>query len=44
MAEQETAKLFEVKIKVLRLLASLFRTEEERDILEKVARCFAGKF
>jgi transposase len=41
--EQNTAELIEAKSEILKLRAQLRRTEEERDILKKAARYFAGQ-
>ena len=41
--EQNTAELVEAKSEILKLRAQLRRTEEERDILKKAARYFAGQ-
>jgi transposase len=41
--EQHTAELIEAKSEILKLRAQLRRTEEERDILKKAARYFAGQ-
>lgn len=41
--EQNTAELVEAKSEVLKLRAQLRRTEEERDILKRAARYFAGQ-
>ena len=40
-AEKQASELLEAKSEILRLRAQLHRTEEERDILKKAARCFA---
>ena len=41
--EQNTAELIEAKSEILKLRAQLRRREEERDILKKAARYFAGQ-
>ena len=41
--EQNSAELVEAKSEILKLRAQLRRTEEERDILKKAARYFAGQ-
>lgn len=41
--EQHAAELVDAKSEVLKLRAQLRRTEEERDILKKAARYFAGQ-
>ena len=41
--EQNAAELVDAKSEVLKLRAQLRRTEEERDILKKAARYFAGQ-
>ena len=41
--EQRAADLVDAKSEVLKLRAQLRRTEEERDILKKAARYFAGQ-
>jgi transposase len=42
-SEQQPSDLIEAKSEVLKLRAQLRRTEEERDILKKAARYFAGQ-
>lgn len=42
-SEQQASDLIEAKSEVLKLRAQLRRTEEERDILKKAARYFAGQ-
>jgi len=39
--DKYAAELLEAKSEILKLRAQLRRTEEERDILKKAARCFA---
>ena len=41
--EQHATELVDAKSEVLKLRAQLRRTEEERDILKKAARYFAGQ-
>jgi len=41
--EQNAVELVDAKSEVLKLRAQLRRTEEERDILKKAARYFAGR-
>ena len=41
--EQNAVELVDAKSEVLKLRAQLRRTEEERDILKKAARYFAGQ-
>ncbi len=41
--EQHATELIDAKSEVLKLRAQLRRTEEERDILKKAARYFAGQ-
>jgi transposase len=41
--DQHAAELVEAKSEILKLHAQLRRTEEERDILKKAARYFAGQ-
>ncbi len=40
---QQTQGLLDARTEILRLKAQLKRTEEERDILKKAARYFAGE-
>lgn len=40
-SDQQATELLAAKTEILRLLAQLQRTEEERDILKKAARYFA---
>lgn len=42
-SEQHARDLLEAKSEILKLRAQLKRTEEERDILKKAARYFAGE-
>ena len=42
-SDQQTAELNEAKKEILKLRADLRRVEEERDILKKAARYFAGQ-